>query len=257
MATGQKSGDELQNVEEDSKDEEHRPSHSGSRMLLRDEVLISMEKFTSQVKQTIQQVEGEIKLEIPDIQLDKDPQKASRDVALVSRLERSVDSWTKVISNILEDQFKKYPQGNGPLAEVEFWKDRNSALNTLFLQLQVDTVQSILAILKAAGSASYSTYEITRTDLNKYYVEAKDNVKFLGTLERHFKNITHGASFAVVIDIIPAMMNSLRMVWVISRHYNTDERMVPLMERIAFELCERVARVINIRTIFRYIKQHC
>jgi dynein heavy chain len=30
-------------------------------------------------------------------------------------------------------------------------------------------------------------------------------------------------------------------VWVISRHYNTDERMVPLMERIALELAEHVA----------------
>lgn len=34
------------------------------------------------------------------------------------------------------------------------------------------------------------------------------------------------------------------------RHYNKDERMVPLMERIAWELAERVTPVINIRTIF-------
>lgn len=37
----------------------------------------------------------------------------------------------------------------------------------------------------------------------------------------------------------------------ITRHYNKDERMVPLMERIAWELAERVSRVINVRTIFR------
>ena len=49
------------------------------------------------------------------------------------------------------------------------------------------------------------------------------------------------------------MMNALRMVWIISRHYNRDERMVPLMERIAFELAERVARVINVRTLFKWV----
>lgn len=36
------------------------------------------------------------------------------------------------------------------------------------------------------------------------------------------------------------MMNAIRMVWVISRHYNTDERMVPLMELIAGEIAGKV-----------------
>ena len=47
------------------------------------------------------------------------------------------------------------------------------------------------------------------------------------------------------------MMNSIRMVWIISRHYNTDERMVPLMERIASELSLRVREEINIRTVLQ------
>ena len=41
------------------------------------------------------------------------------------------------------------------------------------------------------------------------------------------------------------------MVWIISRHYNRDERMVPLMSRIAWELSNKVANVVNIRTILR------
>ena len=77
--------------------------------------------------------------------------------------------------------------------------------------------------------------------------------RFLSTLERHFKNVTHGGSFRVVTETIPKMMSALRMVWIISRHYNRDERMVPLMERIATQLCDRVARSINIQTLFRYI----
>lgn len=76
-------------------------------------------------------------------------------------------------------------------------------------------------------------------------------LRFLSTLERHFKNVTHGASFRVVTETIPKMMSALRMVWIISRHYNRDERMVPLMGRIANQLCDRVARSINVRTLFR------
>lgn len=46
-------------------------------------------------------------------------------------------------------------------------------------------------------------------------------------------------------------MNSIRMVWIISRHYNRDERMVPLMSRIAWELSNKVANIVNVRTILR------
>ena len=90
-----------------------------------------------------------------------------------------------------------------------------------------------------------------RQELSKYYVEAKDNVRFLSTLERHFKNLSMGNSFQNVLDTIPSLMNALHMVWIISRHYNKDERMVPLMERIAWEVAERVARVINIKKVLR------
>ena len=55
----------------------------------------------------------------------------------------------------------------------------------------------------------------------------------------------------MILDTIPLMMNGLRMVWIISSHYNTDERMVPLMERIAWELSERVERVVNVRVLFK------
>ena len=66
-----------------------------------------------------------------------------------------------------------------------------------------------------------------------------------------WQNITHGSNFHVVLDTIPSMMSALRMVWIISRHYNKDERMIPLMERIAWEIAERVCRVINLRTLFK------
>ena len=40
-------------------------------------------------------------------------------------------------------------------------------------------------------------FEDMRTDLIGIFVEAKDNVRFLSTLERHFKNITYGVDFRV------------------------------------------------------------
>lgn len=67
----------------------------------------------------------------------------------------------------------------------------------------------------------------------------------------YLQNLVTGLDFNVVLDTIPELMNGLRMIWILSRHYNTDERLESLMERIAWELSERVARVVNVRVLFK------
>ena len=47
------------------------------------------------------------------------------------------------------------------------------------------------------------------------------------------------------------MMNALRMVWIISRHFNRDDQMVPLMERIAWQLAQKVQATLNIKFLFK------
>ena len=190
---------------------------------------------------------------MPDVSLIEDPDVIAKDSNAVSRLEQSMEDWGRLISVTVDEQLKKQPIGNSPLAEIDFWKERNSGLSALYEQLKLPSIQKILAVLRTAHVQSLSNFEYHCLELNKYYLEARDNVKFLGTLERHFKNLAHGSNFSIILETLPSLMNSLRMVWVISRHYNTDERMVPLMMRISWELCERVARVINVRTIFKYV----
>ena len=76
--------------------------------------------------------------------------------------------------------------------------------------------------------------------------ESRDNVKFLTTLERHFKNITN-APLASILDTLPPTMNALRMVWIISRYYSDDMRMGSLFKRIGQEIGDRVESAIDIK----------
>ena len=219
------------------------------RIVIRDELLMNVRKFLSQVGHTIRQVEGEVKLDIPDVEIKPAVAEACKENEVVYQLELALENWEKTIVSAVEHQIRRQPQGNGAMAEVDFWRERCSALSVLSEQLQLPTIQKMLAVLKAADVTGLSSFEYNLGELNKYQTEAKDNVRFLSTLERHFKNISQGATFHIIMETIPSMMNALRMVWIISRHYNCDERMVPLMERVAWELSQRVARVINIRTI--------
>ena len=85
-------------------------------------------------------------------------------------------------------------QGNGPLAEIDYWRERNAALSALYEQLKEPRVQRFMEVYSRVDMS----FEYLRQDLGTYYMEAKDNVRFLTTLERHFKNVTHGASFQSV-----------------------------------------------------------
>ncbi|XP_067910592.1 dynein axonemal heavy chain 10 isoform X4 [Heterodontus francisci] len=217
----------------------------------RDEFLITVQKFSNQVQRTIQQVEGEIKLEMPEIDLDVDLNQFAFDPVIMEKLEQSIMNWQVQITSAVEEQLTRIPQGNGPLAEIDFWRERNATLSALSEQLKLPVVKKIVDFVSKVDQSLIQNLNLIVTDLTKYHVEAADNVRFLSTLERHFKNLSHGTRFQVVMDTIPSMMNALRMVWIISRHYNRDERMVPLMERIAWEISERVRKVINVRTMFK------
>lgn len=247
--TPQTARSETQSRDGDSKEDGKGASKEkyAKSSMLRDEFLINMQKFASSITRTIQQIEGEVRLELPDIQLSENIEENLKNEEVMQVVESTCRNWFKQLSIAVEVQQNKTPQYNGPLAEIDYWRERNAAFSALYEQLKLPKVKQMLELY---GNIDNSI-EYLKQDLNKYYTEAKDNVRFLSTLERHFKNITHGATFQVVIDTLPSMMNALRMVWIISRHYNRDERMIPLMERIAWELAERVARVIQVRTLYK------
>ncbi|KAM5237710.1 dynein axonemal heavy chain 10 [Ctenodactylus gundi] len=222
-----------------------------SVQLIRDEFLMNMQKFASSIQRTMQQLEGEIKLEMPSISVEGEVADLAADPDTVEALEQCVINWLNQISAAVEGQLKKAPQGHGPLAEIEFWRERNATLSALHEQTKLPVVRKVLDVVREADSLLVANMQPVLTELFKLHMEASDNVRFLSTVERHFKNITHGSSFLAVLDTIPSMLSALRMVWIISRHYNKDERMVPLMERIAWEIAERVCRVVNLRTLFK------
>ncbi len=76
--------------------------------------------------------------------------------------------------------------------------------------------------------------------------EAGDNLKFLSTLERHFKAIELGPLEGVA-DVLPPLMGALRLVWVISRHYSQDAHMASLMQRIAVVLGNCIEASIDLQ----------
>ncbi|NWU02773.1 DYH10 protein, partial [Urocynchramus pylzowi] len=192
-----------------------------------------------------------LKLEMPTVNLDREVPVLATVPGVVQSLKRCAVTWQKLISGVLKEQLKKVPQGNGPLAEINLWRENNATLRALTEQMKLPEVQKVLEILQEAESEFTGALQIVLSDLKKHHMEAQDNAKFLSTLERHLKNLSTGTGVDVISNVIPSLLNALRLVWIMSRHYNKDVRMVPFLERISWEISERVRRVVDLQTLFK------
>ncbi|NWR47610.1 DYH10 protein, partial [Regulus satrapa] len=192
-----------------------------------------------------------LKLEMPTVNLDAELSVLATVPGVVQSLKSCAVTWQKLISRVLEEQLEKVPQGKGPLAEIYLWREKNATLGALTEQLKLPEVRKVLGILQEAESEFSGDLQIVLSDLRKHHMQAQDIAKFLSTVERHLKSLSSGTGVDVISHTIPALLNALRLVWVMSRHYNKEELMVPFLERISWEVSERARRVVDLQTLFR------
>ncbi|NXA82867.1 DYH10 protein, partial [Thryothorus ludovicianus] len=192
-----------------------------------------------------------LKLEMPTVNLDRDVTVLATVPSVVQSLKRCAMTWQELISRVLEEQLKKVPQGNGPLAEIYLWREKTATLRALTEQIQLPEVQKVLEILQQAECELTGDLQIVFSDLRKHHMQAQESAKFLSTLERHLKNLSAGAGVDVISTTIPSLLSALRLVWVMSRHYSKEELMVPFLERISWEISARVRRVVDLQTLFK------
>ena len=106
------------------------------------ELLGNMQKFHSQVTQALQQLTGDVTLQVPDLPLDMDTDRAAADVDTVQQLEQYMAEWSQVLASVMQRESQKHPVGKGPLAEIEFWRERNAVLSSLYEQLNLPQVRA-------------------------------------------------------------------------------------------------------------------
>ncbi|ETO20533.1 hypothetical protein RFI_16685 [Reticulomyxa filosa] len=247
-----------------------------------------MNKLSSQLGNAIQQVHGDTRLPIPKLPIvltADNIKECASNMNILALLETALDDWCNIIQSIIlqcQESLKNncnifkitisffkyclkkkrkrnggknalYPRksviyghitAEGPLSEITFWRTRYGMLSGLWEQLTTHDFRNMVKVLEYSNTTKVQLFSMHLKELFHLYTESKDNVKFLSTLERHFKNIESG-DLLTMIETIPSMLNALRM----GRKNGT------LMDLIAVEISESVARKINIRTIFNHVPE--
>ncbi|XP_028981786.1 dynein heavy chain 10, axonemal [Diachasma alloeum] len=218
------------------------------------EMLEYLEKLTKVVQWTLEHVEGDFLLNVPklsEIVGSETVDPSSLEKRAINELEEVVMSWGSHIQKSIKTFLAKVPDKRGPTAEYEYWHERETEMSLLVEQLKTPAVKNIISILDSVGSTIPSAFSYSEMELFDYYSQARDNTRFLGTVLRHFKLMTETDDFKTIAESIPTLMEGLRMIWVLSKYYSSEEKMILMLDRISWQLCQNTSKNLSVKELFR------
>lgn len=217
------------------------------------EFLESLEKFVSVLSGANSSLQGRVQLGDHDhtdlldsLKTPADYMMAANNPDTVDKLESLVNLWSKEIEQVLaeSEQMRKEADDIGPTAELEHWKKRMAKFNSLLDQIKSPHCKATVGVLHAAKSRSLKHWKELDSRITDAANEAKDNVKYLYTLDKFFGPLIK-CSPTEMVEHIPSLMNAIRMIHSISQYYNTSERMTSLFVKVTNQMITTCKAYIN------------
>ena len=152
-------------------------------------------------------------------------------------IENIVQIWMKQIGVVLaeNEQIRREADNVGPRGELDYWKARTAKLNSLLEQLKSTEVRAALGVLHASKSRLLVKWREMDSKVTDSANEARDNLKFLYTLER-FCDPLYNSNPVLMLKELAGLMNAVRMINSVSRYYNTSERMTSLLVKVTNQM---------------------
>jgi dynein heavy chain len=224
------------------------------------ELMQSIDMFTKGLQESIRSISGGLDLKRPDERVEELGSGAAKDPTLVVGSLNLLQNWCGRIEKYLDDSDRTRWEtpDSGPDTELDYWRNRMQRLNSITEQLKGKSVKSVISVLSSASrypeNDNYIDYQRVSTLLAQWREidvqiteaanEAKDNVKYLSTLERFFDPL-YGTDPSAIIDTLPALINGVKMIHTIARYFGTSERVTKLFMKITNQMIATCKLSIN------------
>ncbi|XP_071325116.1 dynein axonemal heavy chain 5 isoform X1 [Trachinotus anak] len=210
---------------------------------VKQEFISSLENFVSVLAGAQESLQEKVTLkecDTFDLRVLKGPSDylaAASSTETTEKIEACMKVWIKQIEQVLaeSDQLRKEADDLGPRAELDHWKRRMSRFNYLLDQLKSPDVKAVLGVLLMAKSKLIKSWRELDARITDAANEAKDNVKYLYSLEK-FCDPLYNSDPVSMVDAIPGLINAIRMIHSISRYYNTSEKITSLFVKVTNQM---------------------
>ena len=164
---------------------------------------------------------------------------AATDKAVAGDMERVLEDWCDATEALLDSGLteeassggRKDSEEMGPDTELEYWRSRMAKFNSVMEQLKSRECRCVLGVCGAARSAAHKRWKLIDMRVTDAANESKDNVKYLTTLEKALEPMYVG-DVRKILDGVPALMNSVKMMYAVCRYFHQRERMTRLFHKI-------------------------
>lgn len=225
------------------------------------EFLIHTKKFSQDIHEAIDTISGGTPLAKIDPQFEVETRTTSKQPteACVAHCSSLVKAWGDTIDKNLREwneaeEKKGEPSEEGPLSELEHWRSTQRILTGLSEQIKGPACSAVLNLLhlaKVSNNAEkdqinslLSNWKKKESDLMEKLNEAKDNVKYLRTLEPYMEPLYSGKP-TLIIESMRGLMHAIKMMFSIARHYDKGSRMTILFSKITSQMIASCMQAIT------------
>ncbi|CAA9989483.1 dynein beta chain, putative [Plasmodium knowlesi strain H] len=171
-------------------------------------------------------------------------------------LENLVNHWIsdiqKLFSNIYDKEIS-YLTLSEYISDVE---KKHGILKDLLEELNIDTINYILTILEKNNCANIKTYNSLMTQIREKCEKLEEKLKALKILEEPFTNLNDDVSIDHVYNILPIIVNRLKLIFTFSKYYKDSDQINSLITLLLNEFIKKLNNYIDLSKMYtREVRQ--
>uniref|UniRef100_A0A671YVZ2 Dynein axonemal heavy chain 8 n=1 Tax=Sparus aurata TaxID=8175 RepID=A0A671YVZ2_SPAAU len=136
---------------------------------------------------------------------------------------------------ILNDQLRKEVDSAGPLSELEHWKKMSLRFNSIINHIKGPECKAVVMVLHISQSKILKMWRELDARITDRANEAKDNLKFLKTLEKVCQPL-YNSDPVTMRKSVQNVINTIQMIYNTSLYYNTSEKISALLVKVTNQM---------------------